>query len=653
MEKTIFPPLSRERVIAITAQWQHFQAGLPADQAIIRPVILRSWQRCRAAGFPGGALEPCPIDEDALRRAVAAKRDLVESAKLLMDKLVLSIHMSKSVVTLVDDTGLVLHVSATIQDLENVPYGAPGRRCDEATLGTNGMGVCIIEKKPVHVIASEHFNASLHYLSCAAAPIIGGDGQLLGALNLAISTENFHQHTLGLVEAAAHAVEEHLRLRSLLREHQTILELLDDGVIVLGRDGTIASINRQACDMLGVGAEVAGKNIQTCIRASDVLKTILADRKTFLDREVSFVLRDGTLSCALSCAPFGDGGVILTLREARRMRKYAARVAGAKAVYTFGNIVGDSNALREAIRLARVASQSDATTLLLGESGTGKELFAQAIHNASNRRKGPFVVVNCGALPRNLVQSELFGYVAGAFSGALKEGSPGKFELADGGTIFLDEIGEMSLEAQVSLLRLLQESEVTRLGGKQAKRIDVRIIAATNKDLPQAVKNKAFRGDLYYRLNVLAILIPPLRHRDDDVLLLTRVFLDKFTTTLDKKSLEISREAQAALAAHHWPGNVRELENCIERLVNVAAGDRIDIADLPQDIMADMVRGQNQKQGETAMSLKRIQKALILETLRETGGNFRRTSTLLNISRTTLYAKLKQYGIAADAFRAP
>ena len=142
-------------------------------------------------------------------------------------------------------------------------------------------------------------------------------------------------------------------------------------------------------------------------------------------------------------------------------------------------------------------------------------------------------------------------------------------------------------------------------------------------------------------------------HRDDDVLLLTRVFLDKFTTTLDKKSLEISREAQAALAAHHWPGNVRELENCIERLVNVAAGDRIDIADLPQDIMADMVRGQNQKQGETAMSLKRIQKALILETLRETGGNFRRTSTLLNISRTTLYAKLKQYGIAADAFRAP
>jgi transcriptional regulator with PAS, ATPase and Fis domain len=314
--------------------------------------------------------------------------------------------------------------------------------------------------------------------------------------------------------------------------------------------------------------------------------------------------------------------------------------------------MGESGPLQEAIRLARVASQGDATTLLLGESGTGKELFAQAIHNAGNRRKGPFVVVNCGALPRNLVQSELFGYVAGAFSGALKEGSPGKFELADGGSIFLDEIGEMPLEAQVSLLRLLQESEVTRLGGKEAKHINVRIIAATNKDLPTAVRNNAFRSDLYYRLNVLTIQIPPLRHRDGDVQLLTRLFMDKFRKSLGKPELEMSREALAALAAHHWPGNVRELENCIERLVNVACDGRIDITDLPQDVMADMIRGQQQKPGEAVMSLKRIQKALILQTLRETGGNFRRTSNLLNISRTTLYAKLKQYGITADTFRA-
>ena len=652
MKAPVNPPLSKERMVAVSAQWRRFVAGMAVDEAIVRPLILQSWQRCRRAGFPAETLALCPIDAAGLARSTAENQELVDTAKQVMDRLAHSIHLSSSVVTLVDTTGLVLHVSATREDLENVPYGAPGRRCDETTLGTNGMGVCLVERRPVHVIASEHYSASLHYLSCSAAPVHDSAGRFLGAINLAISTENFHQHTLGLVEAAAHAIEEHLRLRSLARTQRIILELLDDGVIVLAGDGTITSINRQACAMLGLSADAAGKNIRTFIRASDVFKSILADRKTFHDREVIFGLRHGERSCALSCAPFADGGVILTLRETRRMRKYAARVAGAKAVYTFDNIVGESKALREAIRLARVASQGEATTLLLGESGTGKELFAQAIHNAGNRGKGPFVVVNCGALPRNLVQSELFGYVAGAFSGALKEGSPGKFELADGGTIFLDEIGEMPLEAQVSLLRLLQESEVTRLGGQEAKRINVRIIAATNKDLPTAVRNNAFRGDLYYRLNVLSIQIPPLRHREDDVLLLTRVFMDKFKRSLCKPELEVTREAMAALAAHHWPGNVRELENCIERLVNVACDGRIDIADLPQDVMADMVRGRQPLPGEAAMSLKRIQKALILETLRETGGNFRRTSTLLNISRTTLYAKLKLYGITADSFRA-
>ncbi|WP_428561342.1 MAG: sigma-54-dependent Fis family transcriptional regulator [Solidesulfovibrio sp. DCME] len=653
MERPVYPPLSQERMADITSQWRRFQAGGVVDPSTVRPMIQASWRRCREAGLPGDSLALCPIDTPALELASSRHRDLVESAKHLMDKLVLSIHLSKSVVTLVDTAGLVLHASARSQDLENVPYGVPGRRCDEATIGTNGMGLCIIEKKPVHVVSSEHYNASLHYLSCAAAPIRNLAGELIGALNLAISTESFHQHTMGLVEAAAHAIEEHLRLRSLVRNQKSILELLDDGVIVLCRDGGLVSINRQACDMLGLEAPPVGGNIRAYLPDSDALRAILAERAAFYDREVAFQLREGRLTCALSCAPFGEDGVILTLREARRMRKYAARVAGAKAVYTFENIVGEAAPLREALRLARAASQSEATTLLLGESGTGKELFAQAIHNAGNRRKGPFVVVNCGALPRNLVQSELFGYVAGAFSGALKEGSPGKFELADGGTLFLDEIGEMPLEAQVSLLRLLQESEVTRLGGKQAKRIDVRIIAATNKDLATAVRDNAFRGDLYYRLNVLTIHIPSLRRREGDVALLTRIFLEKFATALHKRHLRLSREAMAALEAYHWPGNVRELENCIERLVNVAPDDGIDVADLPQDVVADLARGPRGPAGEPSMSLKRIQKALIIDTLRETGGNFRRTSSILNISRTTLYAKLKQYGIAADTFRAP
>jgi transcriptional regulator of acetoin/glycerol metabolism len=643
--------LSQERREAVAAEWQRFQDDLPVDPTIVRPTILNSWERCRKSAYQGRSIALQPIDLDGLRRSTINNRDLMESAKLLMDKLAHSIHLSQSVLTLVDATGLVLYTSATTQAQEELPYTVPGRHCDEAMLGTNGVSLCIIEKKPVQVIASEHFNSSLHNFSCAAAPIFNSSGQFLGALNLAIKTEKFQEHTIGLVEAATEAIMEHLRLRSLVDEQKIILELLDDGVIVLKADGTIASINRQACAMLRLSTDATGNNIQDFIFASAVIKSILENHDVFYDREVSFVLRDGTLHCALTCAPFASGGVILTLREAKRMRKYAARVAGAKAVYTFEDICGQSKALKAAIRLARIASQNDTTTLLLGESGTGKELFAQAIHNASNRHKGPFVVVNCGALPRNLVQSELFGYVAGAFSGALKEGSPGKFELADGGTIFLDEIGEMPMEAQVSLLRLLQESEVTRLGGKQAKRIDVRIIAATNKDIAMAVKHNNFRGDLYYRLNVLTINIPSLRQRDDDILLLTQLFMDKFAKATTKEGLTFSREALAALTAYHWPGNIRELENCIEQLANVADGAIIDIADLPQNIMVGMVRGERQKRVEVSMSLNRIQKALILETLRETGGNIRRTSSLLNISRATLYAKLKQYGTDVTSFR--
>lgn len=646
-----FPSLSSERRADVARQWQRFQNEQSIDEALVRPMILRSWKRCRQAGFPAQGLELCPIDTAALETAIARNEPLVQSAKQLMDELVLSIHMSQSVVTLVDPKGLVLYVSATTRDLDNVPYGVPGRRCDESTLGTNGMGLCVIEERPVYVIAAEHYNAALHYLTCAAAPILDASGRLLGALNLAIATENFHQHTLGLVEASAHAIEEQVRLRNLISQQHVILELLDDGVVVLESDGTILTVNRQACDMLRVEPGIKGKNIRDFGRPNEIILAALRQRQTFHDRETTLSLGNHSLQCALSCAPFTEtGGIILTLRETRRMRKYAAKVAGSKAVYTFADIVGESKAMREAVGLARIASQSDATTLILGESGTGKELFAQSIHNASPRAKGPFVVVNCGALPRTLVQSELFGYVSGAFSGALKEGSPGKFELADSGTIFLDEIGEMPLEAQVSLLRLLQESEVTRLGGKHARRIDVRIIAATNTDLAQAVKRDAFRSDLYYRLNVLSVTVPPLRDRDDDIFLLIRVFLDKFKS-VSGRHITISGEASAALAAHTWPGNVRELENLIERLVNVATTDTIDVQQLPQDIVTALVKGQDTRQSEPAMSLKRIQKALILETLRETGGNFRRTSALLNISRTTLYAKLRQYGITAETFR--
>ena len=254
---------------------------------------------------------------------------------------------------------------------------------------------------------------------------------------------------------------------------------------------------------------------------------MIQSRKNIRDRECFFNLTDGgSLQCMLSAAPIpNDKGMVLFLHEASKAQRLAAHSVGAKAIYTFSSIIGESPSLQKAIELSKVASHSNITTLILGESGTGKELFAHAIHNASARKNAPFVVVNCGALPRDLIQSELFGYDPGAFTGAQKQGKPGKFELAEGGTIFLDEIGDMPLEAQINLLRVIQNKEVSRIGGKFSRPIDVRIIAATNKRLQQSVRDGSFREDLFYRLSVLTIDVPPLRERQQDVMLLAESFL--------------------------------------------------------------------------------------------------------------------------------
>ena len=294
-----------------------------------------------------------------------------------------------------------------------------------------------------------------------------------------------------------------LRCGEVLGEYKALLELMDEGVITLDAGGSILFINAKAMTMLHLQKNAVGRNIAEVIRFGQAVRSLLEERKAFHDVDTTLMLEHAAQSipCVLSAAVNDStGGMILTLRETQRST--VTRLVGAKATFTFDDILGRSSALSEVLNNARRIAGSDTTVLLLGESGTGKELFAQSLHNASPRRGMPFVVVNCGALPRELIQSELFGYTEGSFTGASRQGKPGKFELADGGTIFLDEIGEMPLDVQVNLLRLLQNREVVRIGGQRARRVDIRIIAATNKNLYNAVQSKTFREDLYYRLNV-------------------------------------------------------------------------------------------------------------------------------------------------------
>jgi transcriptional regulator with PAS, ATPase and Fis domain len=349
--------------------------------------------------------------------------------------------------------------------------------------------------------------------------------------------------------------------------------------------------------------------------------------------------------------PLRIGGCLL-LRRAPRGRALPP-TPRRPTRYSFLDLLGESAALAEACRIAGAAAANTLPVLILGESGVGKELFAQSIHSASERRERPFIAVNCGALPAELIESELFGYVGGAFSGARREGSTGKFEAADGGTIFLDEIGELPPAAQTALLRVLQEGEITRVGGTQCKPVDVRVIAATNRDLHEAISTGRVRRDLYYRLNVLTLELPPLRERREDIPLLARRFLESSCAIMRKRGLQLDDTVMTALQEYDWPGNVRELQNVIARMVALASASRITLADLPPAILrapagrptaaptAIRSRPVAAAESDPALAEERTQLLALIGSV----STMREAAARLGVTRSTLYRRLERCGL--------
>ena len=308
-------------------------------------------------------------------------------------------------------------------------------------------------------------------------------------------------------------------------------------------------------------------------------------------------------------------------------------------------IIAESPQMKKILQMIEYIKDVDSSVLITGESGTGKEVIFNYICQTSCRKDQTVIKINCGAIPENLFESELFGYEDGAFTGASRTGKPGKFELADGGTIFLDELGEMPMDAQVSLLRLLQNGEVTRIGGKSSRTVSVRVIAATNKNLEEAVRQHTFREDLYYRLNVFSLSLPPLRSRMSDIELLAEHFLLKFAGSLGKDVRGFTPGALALLRRYQWPGNIRELENVMERLANIVRHPLVSEEDLPPQMVT--VRQPASPRG----LLHSKEAETILETLRQTGGNIRAAANLLGVSRGGLYVKLRRLGIDVASCR--
>jgi DNA-binding NtrC family response regulator len=371
-------------------------------------------------------------------------------------------------------------------------------------------------------------------------------------------------------------------------------------------------------------------------------------RAVFRDVGVIMVTGYGSIESAVKAVkegaedylqkPFTEAELLSAVRDALqkvRFKRAALSEAEAAPIHSYG-LVGESEAMRAVYRAMNKAVPVSATVLVTGESGTGKELVARGIHYAGPRARAPFLPINCGGIPESLLESELFGHTKGAFTGAA-ESRAGFFQIADGGTIFLDEISETSLAMQVKLLRVLQDGELRMIGGKQALHVDVRIIAATNKDLLDLVRRQLFREDLYFRVNVLSIDVPPLRDRDDDVLLLAQHCLAKASEELGKKAPRFSDAVLEAFGRYHWPGNVRELENVIHRLVVMSEGETIDVPDLPSVMRFSVPRG-----GVRQCTLADVELEHIYGVLASVGGNKTRAAEILGIDRKTLREKLKR-----------
>lgn len=450
--------------------------------------------------------------------------------------------------------------------------------------------------------------------------------------------------------------------QTILTNLENIFENAYDGVIVVNKDGFITRITKAYCNFLHVKSEEAIGRYVTDILPNSRMHIVaqtgvaeIGEVMQILDKE-AMVMRiplreNGELVGAVGKVMFRDVQELRSLAEKlnlleNKLKFYEKELQHyQKFRYTFADIIGKSSSLLRAKMLGEKAALGKSTVLLRGESGTGKELFAHAIHAASSRVDHPFVRVNCGAIPAELLEAELFGYEEGAFTGAKKGGKPGKFELANRGTIFLDEIGDLPLPMQAKVLRVLQEKEVERVGGNRLQQLDIRVIAATHQGLEQMIEAGKFRQDLYYRLNVFTITIPSLRERDNDIFYLSEYLLAKFRRELGSGVRRLDTQVENLFQHYPWPGNVRELQNVIERAVNVAEGENILLEDLPLYLRDVESRRGKSVLRSLALEVAEAEQNAISKALKAAGGNKVRAAELLGIHRANLYRKMERYGI--------
>ncbi len=437
-------------------------------------------------------------------------------------------------------------------------------------------------------------------------------------------------------------------------EMTTILETTHEGIFAINRNGYIKHSNSIAETLFSTTkGDIIGSHINKFMMGCPALEVIRTGIG-YTENEEIYKRGNNSLHLIVTAKPFFSNdevnGVVLSFRDISEAEKLVYKINTRALKYTFDDILGESDAIRRAKNQALLTARGNSTVLIMGESGTGKEMFAKAIHYASPRAKQSFVSVNCGAIPENLLESELFGYEKGAFTGASEKGKIGKFEMASGGTIFLDEIGDMPLHLQVKILHVLQNMRYERVGGNKTVIVDVRVIAATNKDLEAMIREGTFREDLYYRLSVIPMNIPPLRDRKEDIRLLMNHFLEKYKTFMNRKITGFDKDAEQAYLNYDWPGNVRELENAVEYGTNMAFGDVIGLDALPARLLkkeaSPIVIGEMDL--PLTEQIRHYEREIILNKLNKHRNDSNVKDVVakeLGLSRATLYRKLAELNI--------
>lgn len=615
--------------------------------------IARSWARCFNEHHldPASHHEPVLIERTQLLERQDQAARLLDIAKLEMANLYQQVAGSGYAILLADADGVVLNYIGDPQFTSAAARSGMrnGAVWSESVQGTNGMGTCLIEKKPLVVHHNEHFFAGNTFLTCAAAPIFSPQGELMAVLDASGESNMAQQHTKVLVNMSAQMIENRVFLcaykdQFLVRFHSRpeFVSTLGEGAVAFDGAGVARAVNRSAQFQLGVASkdQLVGKRIEDIFNLSMDSLFNLAARHAFHPVPIHDAFSGRRFFAAVqSPEQLSRNHTFLMLRP-------GGKRADERSSRPFDGLEFGDPQMADNIRRARKIIGRDIPTILYGETGTGKGLFAKALHLASHRATKPFIAVNCAAIPETLIESELFGYRPGAFTGARREGSRGKIVQANGGTLFLDEIGDMPPQLQARLLRVLEDKEVVPLGGEAPIKVDIHVISATHCNLLKLINEGKFREDLFYRLHGISLNLPALRDRTDKRRLIKHLI--KLESGPDAP-IRIEPEAMKVLENHEWPGNIRQLRNSLRTMLALCDGDAITMDDLDQELRGGLAAPRAGAANCEALCdenpLACAERDAILRELEALRWNVTKVAAKLGLSRNTLYRKMRRYGI--------